>query len=399
MELFILLSCFAAMLALGVIESRAHARRLRRIPTRIHVAGTRGKSSVTRLVAGALREAGLRTVAKTTGTLARMILPDGREVAVFRPIGPNIMEQLRIVQAAARLEAQVLVVECMALKPALHWLSERKMIRATHGVITNARADHLEVMGPDERGVARCLAGMTPVGGVMYTCEEANLDVLLDAARDRRSEVIAVSREEIDAVGEEDLSGFGHVEHPDNVALALKVVKALGVERDVALRGMWKAGSDPGALTEHVLEFFGRRIIFVNGFAANDPTSTESIWRMFTSKYPAVGTRVALFNLRADRPHRTVQLARDALFWREADRVVVMGSGAYSFGRLVGAEFDDGRLIMADEKRPEDIFEHILQACGPDSLVVGMGNIASPGLELVRFFENRALIKGETPDV
>ena len=86
----------------------------------------------------------MRAAAKTTGTLARMILPDGREVPVFRPAGANIIEQVRIVSAAQRHGAEALVIECMALQPELHWLTESKFVRATHGVITNARADHLE---------------------------------------------------------------------------------------------------------------------------------------------------------------------------------------------------------------------------------------------------------------
>ncbi|NLA53820.1 MAG: hypothetical protein GX858_05635 [Clostridiales bacterium] len=50
-----------------------------KIPLRILVNGTRGKTSVTRLVASALNEAGLMTYAKTTGSDAKWIMPDGSE--------------------------------------------------------------------------------------------------------------------------------------------------------------------------------------------------------------------------------------------------------------------------------------------------------------------------------
>ena len=124
--------------------------------------GTRGKSSVTRLIAGGLRAGGIRTCAKTTGTEASMILPDGSEYAVYRPASPNIIEQVRIVATAASLDARVLVIECMALQPLLQALSESRLIRATHAVITNSWADHLDVMGPEESDVARALAGIVP---------------------------------------------------------------------------------------------------------------------------------------------------------------------------------------------------------------------------------------------
>src|SRR5947207_9303335 len=120
----------AVLLALGIGEGVAHRRRLRRIRVRIHVNGTRGKSSVTRLIAAGLRESGIVTCAKTTGTLPRMILPSGLEYPVFRPSGPNVIEQIRIARAAATYPSQALVIECMALQPALQWLSEARLIRA-----------------------------------------------------------------------------------------------------------------------------------------------------------------------------------------------------------------------------------------------------------------------------
>src|SRR5690606_30516118 len=167
----LLLAVTAALISAGGAELALHRRNLARIPIRVHVNGTRGKSSVTRLTAAALREAKIVTCAKTPGTLARMILPDGRELPIFRPAGANIIEQRRIVAAAAANGARALVVECMALQPELQSLSEFKMVRATHAVITNARPDHLDVMGPTEADVAWALSGMVPVGGKLYTAE------------------------------------------------------------------------------------------------------------------------------------------------------------------------------------------------------------------------------------
>src|SRR6188768_109659 len=164
---------FVALIVWGTFENYRHRQNLKRIRIRIHVNGTRGKSSVTRLIAAALREAGLVTCAKTTGTLARMILPNGREVPIFRPAGANVIEQKRIVAAAVAHGADVLVIECMALQPELQALSEFKLLRATHGVITNARPDHLDVMGPTGADVARALCGMIPPKGRLFTAERS----------------------------------------------------------------------------------------------------------------------------------------------------------------------------------------------------------------------------------
>ncbi len=83
-HVWILTAVLAALVALGWIERRLHRRRLARIPIRIHVNGTRGKSSVTRLIAGGLRAGGIVTCAKTTGTLARLILPGGQQRPIAR---------------------------------------------------------------------------------------------------------------------------------------------------------------------------------------------------------------------------------------------------------------------------------------------------------------------------
>ncbi len=396
LELGILGAGTGGLLVLGAAEYVGHRRQLARIPTRIHVSGTRGKSSVTRLIASALRHAGISTLAKTTGTLARVILPDGSEAPIFRPRGANIMEQKRVVALAARLGAQALVIECMALQPALHWLSENKLVRATHGVITNARADHLDVMGPGEEDVARCLAGMIPVKGKLFTAERRHIGILSEAAQDRGTALFQATEEDDAAITDEEMTHFLYTEHKENVGLVLRITESLGVPREVALAGMWQTRPDPGALSFHDLDFFGRRIVFANAFAANDPESTERVWRMARARYPEIEHSVVVFNMRADRPHRTVQLAQDTTFWHDAGAVVLIGTGAYQFGRHAEKLWrGEGDFIYSESERTEDIFEQIVGVCKRASLVVGVGNIGGPGLGLVRFFRNRARTEGE----
>ncbi|MCL4278741.1 MAG: poly-gamma-glutamate synthase PgsB, partial [Ignavibacteriaceae bacterium] len=52
----------------GLIEFYFHQKRIHSIPIRVHINGTRGKSSVTRLIGAALRESGIKTITKVTGT-------------------------------------------------------------------------------------------------------------------------------------------------------------------------------------------------------------------------------------------------------------------------------------------------------------------------------------------
>ena len=404
---WILLAITALLVALGVLEALAHRRNLARIPLRIHVNGTRGKSSVTRLIAAGLREGGVRTVAKTTGTLARVIMPDATEYPVFRPSRPNVIEQVRIVRAAVAAEAQALVIECMAVQPSLQALSEFELIRATHGVITNVRADHLDVMGPEEEDVARALAGMIPPGGRLYTAERRHAAELRAVADDRQTKFYALSEATAPAGGftppitgpdavavtPEELRGFSYVEHQDNVALALAVLSDLGVDRATALRGMQKARPDPGAMIAVEIVFFGRRISFVNGFAANDPESTAHIWGLALQTFPDKKKRIAVFNCREDRADRSRQLGEACPSWPAADHYVAIGTGTTIFARAAErAGLDGSKLVFAEDRSVAEVFELLIELAGRSALIMGMGNIGGQGLELVAYFRNRSIL-------
>jgi len=387
--LVLLLSCLAFILALGLWEARAHRKMLGTIPVRIHVNGTRGKSSVTRLLSGALREAGLTTCAKTTGTLARFITPAGREYPIYRPAGPNVGEQVRIVRTAAAYQPDVLVIECMALQPSYQWMSEKMFVRATHGVITNARPDHLDVMGPEAEDVALALSGMVPRGGKLFTCEREHAAIMQAACRDRGSEFVGTTEEDVADVNAEDLAGFPYQEHAENVALVLSICADLKIDRQTALRGMYTAPPDVGVLKEYQVDYFGRKLFFVNAFAANDPVSTGRIWEGAVAKRPGV-MRIALFNCRADRPDRSFGLGEACIDWSPADLYLLIGSGTHAFARAaIKNGLDAEKVHYADGKNASQIFETMLSVSGRSALIIGMGNIGGPGLELLQMVKNR----------
>ena len=179
------------LLVLGMVEQHRHERNLARIPVRVLVNGIRGKSSVTRLTAGALRGGGLRVVAKTTGTAARYIHPDGSEEPVYRKFGiANVVEQIGIVRRAAAERPDVLVIECMAVQPALQEVNQEKLIRSTIGVLSNVREDHLDEMGPTLDDVARSLSRSMPVGGACVTAEREREHILMREAQRRDCRLI-----------------------------------------------------------------------------------------------------------------------------------------------------------------------------------------------------------------
>jgi len=374
-----------------VLEDVLNRRRLRRVRHRILVNGSRGKSSVTRLIAGALRAAGLRTLAKTTGSSPRLIYPDGSEVLIRRLGPPTIREQMKFWRWADAMRPEAAVIECMALNPHNQWVNEHRMIRSTIGVCTNVRADHLDVMGPAVEDVEKALAGTVPAGGLFVTAEPLHNQVLRRACVERRTRYIQVTPEEVAAVSDRDLAGFSYLEHRENVAIALKVAEILGVDRSTALAGMQAAAPDLGVLRRVELSFFGRRLIWVHAFAANDPDSYRVIYARLREDREACKTRIVVVNCREDRPDRSRQLAQLVVEWSDVDRLVVVGTGTEVFARAaVRAGLGGERLYTMVGERVENVFERLVAWSADRGFLLGIGNIKGMGAALDEYFQNRA---------
>ena len=375
--------------AYGVWESRRHTANLAAIPIRVHVNGTRGKSSVTRLIAAGLRAGGRRVFAKTTGTMARMILPDGSEVDVYRVGRPNIIEQTRIVRRAIEACAEALVMECMAVAPELQPIAEERLVRSTVGVITNVRADHLDVMGPTVDDAARVLARTLPRRAVAFTAERERFGILEEEARRRGSQLVFA---EAGSVRPSDVDRFSYIEHAENVALALAVCGHLGVARDDALRGMIAAAPDPGALRSERVRVGAKEVVFVNAFAANDPDSTRLIWQRLGLERATPGIqRILLANCRSDRLQRSEQIATLVARGLDADHVVLSGQGtAVVAFQAVQQGLDPGRITDLGGRSAEQVYERVLALVDRRGVVVGIGNIVGLGQEIALHFHNRA---------
>lgn len=369
-------------------EQRRHLRYLKTIPIRIHVNGTRGKSSVTRLIAAGLRAGGIRTCAKTTGTLAQFIDPEGQEEAIYRIGHTNVLEQLKIIKRSAKLQTQALVIECMAVQPLLQSLCECKIVQSTHGVLCNARPDHLDVMGPTEKDVALALAGTMTIAGKFYTTERKHLHTFKMAAKDRGSQLIAIDEEEINEISDDDMIPFPYSEFKENVALALSICETLNVDRQVALKGMWEATPDPGALTTYSLTHNGKTVTFANGFAANDPESTEALWHKVIAKHPESDYRVLIANTRGDRKHRTLQFVESYIHWQQPDECIMVGSGTKTMKLAINKALPNAQLTEAANWSVNKILDHITQHAEnrQSILVVGVCNIANIGMEIVDYF-------------
>jgi len=387
MELFIV-AIVLILVTWWVLEYRRHISFRDNIPIRIHVNGTRGKSSVTRLIAGALREGGIRTVAKTTGTLPRFIFPDGSEEPIIRLGSANILEQKTIICRAAQLGAKALVIECMALQPEYQEISEQKMINSTVGVITNARPDHLEVMGPTEDDVVDALSGTIKPRGICFTSEKERFKRLKDNAENMGAKLFLADDT---SITDEDLEGFSYIEHRENVAITLAVAGHYGIPRDIALRGMHKCEPDFGALKVYKIDFFGKKTLFYNGFAANDPESTSTLWDKLGFQPNKDEPIIVIVNNRADRPNRTVQLAEMLEEHIDANYFILVGTNTkLLFEKIIRTGMDVTDVFDMGDNTPDEVFERCMELTPRNSKIIGLGNIGGIGRDLLTYIEARS---------
>lgn len=364
MTLFLSTAILAGLLAVLSWERLARDRALAALPIRIHVNGTRGKSSVVRLVAGALREAGVRTVAKTTGTAPRLILPDGSERTVRRRAPASIREQLWALREARRMRAAAVVLECMAVDEDLQTVCEERMIRSTLGVITNARLDHGEAMGPTVDDVARALTSTVPRSGVLVIGATEGEEIVARAARARGSRVVRA-----EATREQGETADGEPWAAANIAVALAVARELGIPEDVARRGFQNASPDPGAARRARVEVAGRLVDWIDASAANDPQSLGLILG------PRRDGALFVFHHRADRPARLIQFAERAPWSLDADALLVTGDRPeWSTWRHLRRRMPDGRAEFAPSAGLAAGIRRRLRGAASPSLIVFCGN-------------------------
>ncbi|MBZ0263744.1 poly-gamma-glutamate synthase PgsB [bacterium] len=378
------------LIGFGAYEFTLHRQRATSIPIRIHVNGTRGKSSVTRLIAAGLRAGGIKTLAKVTGTLPRIIDENGLEIPIVRLHPVNIIEQIKVFRLFTKHEPKAIVMECMAVQPEYQWICEHQFVRSTIGVITNARMDHVREMGPSLENIANSLSNTIPTNGLTFTAEDKKplLEVMQKRAEKNKSKFEAISFHD---VSDDDMRRFQHIEHQSNVALALRVCEEVGIDRKTALEGMINSHPDPGALKMfRIRSEGGRRVLFLNALAANDPESTLLAWERAWELYPDQGRAIILLNTRSDRFDRSVQLVEMMSRFMKFDLLLSMGESTEMLDqhfRRVG--IPSSKIKRIGHVSAEKAWDAIWNSVEDEAMVFAMGNAGHGGLAVADLFRSR----------
>lgn len=385
LSFYIITSLTIALIIYGAIEYQLHQKNLKSIPIRIHINGTRGKSSVTRLVGAGLRAGGLKTITKVTGTYPRIILADGSEAIVHRKEKANILEQLDIIKFCSQQQADVLIIECMALQPIYQKITEHQMVKATHGIITNIRLDHLDVMGPTLDDVAKAICGTIPKKSKLFTSEDRYLEFMQNIAKKRKSKLI---KSNVKTITNDDLKGFTYIEHKDNIALALDICSELGVSKEIALPEMKRSIPDEGVLRRFTVNKHNKRIHFYNALAANDPESTIMIWDAIRNQSAKNEHFMFLLNTRQDRQDRAIRLV-DMMSKLEYGSIGLIGESLDMVVAMCERQGITKEKIHAIGAKPtKDQYLDLCSASHSNTTIIAIGNMGAGGAELSEYFEN-----------
>ncbi|MFD4406192.1 poly-gamma-glutamate synthase PgsB [Nocardia sp. NPDC058499] len=387
--LLLLLVIGAVLLFYWRISVRRHHKRLHQLDLRLHVNGIRGKSTVTRLLAGVLREGGYVTVAKTTGSAARVIGPYGTETPIFRRGAANINEQIDVVAEHIDRNVEALVIECMAVRPLYQEYSQDYMVRSDITVITNVREDHQEEMGETLEQIADSMSVTIPRGGVLITAEDRPhlRERLRKRAEERGSTLVYADPAGID---DEDMRGFDYLQFKANVAVGLAVARLAGVGRQAALDGMWKSVPDIGVVRLRSYDIRGKSVLWVPMFAANDRESVVLTFATLQAQFPPGATVVGILNNRRDRGRRAelfAHLVPDDLA-QYLDHVVTFGAYETTVTKTMTERGYAPERIHQLGETVQPSLDEILDTVaglidGDSGVLVGMVNIHTDQAELL----------------
>jgi len=368
----------------------AHEARIQQMHVRIHVNGIRGKSTVTRLIAGILREAGYQTLAKTTGSASMVIHEDGNESPIQRGGAATIVEQIDIIRKYVTPDTDALVIECMAVNPVYQKVTQDQIVKGNITIITNVREDHQDVMGETLAEITESLSNTIPFGGTLITAEERE-PLREQLARNTEARGSRFLYADPAWVTDEDLQEFDYLTFKENLAVGLAVANVLNIPREVAMRGMNRALPDIGVVFVQKVSIGDKEIVWAPLFAVNDRESTIIGLEALRPYYRADVVKIGILNNRYDRAVRAEKFAEIAARDLQLDYYITFGAYEEQVTELmVGFGYPRERIFnLGFSKNPtlEEILAKILSLIeGEQGLLIGMVNIHTPQAELLMEF-------------
>jgi hypothetical protein len=317
---------------------------------RVLVTGSRGKSSVVRMLHAAFLDAGLQTYARITGVVPRELGPGGVRTIERSTLGH--VEEMRWWLKNLPANTQAVVLENSAIAPDLQHLAGA-WLRPQITVLGNTLPDHQEAWGTSAADAARALTGGIPQGGRVVLPIALRRDGLL---------MDLLSQRACDCVFAQPVDPAVEVHRATNMGLALAVVTQLGLSVRKARKAILALPA--GRFDFKVMACGGAELALA--FSVNDIASSQALFESL--QWRKQDTRI-VFNHRADRPARL----RSFLGW--------LNDSAWRDVTIIG----DRPLMRTGRARYVKIRNRtqLTDMFRPGERVFGCGNIAGVPLALV----------------
>jgi gamma-polyglutamate synthase len=343
---------------------------------RIHVNGTRGKSSVTEYIAAGLSTE-KKVLAKITGIKPTIIYPDGKAEVIKRNGRARVQEQFKLIQLASKLNVDALVLECMSILPELQKLESRVLSPHIY-IITNIRDDHREEMGNSLLEQAEAICSAIPYNSTVLTSEEYFLPLINKYALNRNCKVI-----QINSIDKKYSSLLPEGVFAINIALALAVCRLVGVNEDSAFNNILKIIRDePDPLINLIIN--EKEIRFINGFAVNDVPSAEDFLKYWKNKYENTKEVLLILNTRNDRPVRSLQFAEWIGTLNSVSKVILTGTHIPRTRKeIIKSGFDKNKIFTWNKSQITNPLNSLDKIVSKNSIVFGLGNIAGDGFVIL----------------
>ena len=296
--MFYLLLLLILLIYLGV-EYIWLVKSLQKIPTRILVNGTRGKSTIVKVIREILQQSGQKVFAKTSGNQPLEYLPDGQTKIILRHAPASIIENISILRRWVKESPEVVVMECMALQSETQHHLSSHIFKPNYILISNIHLDHAEAMGNKfEEMVSTILECVNNNANILTTNQVA--EKLKQFGKSLENIHIAKAEgfpEKFDSIPSQIVD--------QNWSLIKTLTDQLNIDQSIAYRSFFEIHRSIDSTV--YTKILNLNYSFWNLFSINDQESTAMFIRHSQNNNCPETQKIILFNARSDRPLRTKQ--------------------------------------------------------------------------------------------
>ncbi len=340
---------------------------------RIHVNGTRGKSTVAKYMGILLRTNNIRAYSKVTGVVPTLYDNIGNK-KILKRIGPaRVTEQFKIIRRAVGNKAEALVLECMSINPELQNL-ESTTFKPHLYVITNIFEDHLEATEEQADIRVKAFCEAIPSDSIVISAERKYRDSLENQSEKMGNRFVHVD----DYRFTESIPDLSEIV-VDNIKITLVAASLLNLNSDMFLEDVGNSTGDK-LVCESTIN--GYKFNFINGFAVNDISSADLL--LNNLKQHLYTNRIVILNTRADRPHRSKLFVNWLTKLNGISSIILTGDHiSYSYRELYKNGVDNSKIITWSRSISKSARQELSNLVNSDTSVIGIGNIRNDGFDII----------------